>query len=97
MGVDQYTSAHIFENLSDGGRIVLDRDDPQDTRGIAIVREHMRFLDESLARAEKSAAEAQAFLRAVRAPVVRARGRLRVWRGHAALGPLRRLWRALRG
>ena len=62
-----------------------------------IVREHMRFLDESLARAEKSAAEAQAFLRAVRAPVVRARGRLRVWRGHAALGPLRRLWRALRG
>jgi hypothetical protein len=42
MGVDQYTSAHIFEDLSDGGRIVLERDDPRDTAGIAIVREHMR-------------------------------------------------------
>ena len=42
MGVDQYTSAHVFENLSDGGRIVLDRDDGADTAGIAAIRQHMR-------------------------------------------------------
>ena len=32
MGVDQYTSAHVFEDLPDGGRIVLDRDDASDRR-----------------------------------------------------------------
>jgi hypothetical protein len=42
MGVDQYTSAHIFEDLPDGGRIVLDRDDPADTAGIATIRRHMQ-------------------------------------------------------
>ena len=42
MGVDQYTSAHVFEDLSDGGRIVLDRDDGPDTAGIAAIRQHMR-------------------------------------------------------
>jgi hypothetical protein len=42
MGVDQYTSAHIFEDLSDGGRIVLDRDDGSDTAGIVAIRQHMR-------------------------------------------------------
>ena len=25
MGVDQYASAHVFEDVADGGRIVLDR------------------------------------------------------------------------
>ena len=42
MGVDQYTSAHVFEDLSDGGRVVLDRDDPADTVGIKAIRAHMR-------------------------------------------------------
>ena len=57
MGVDQYTSAHIFEDLSDGGRIVLERGDPQDTAGIGIVREHMR----SIARAFRAGDFAQPF------------------------------------
>lgn len=42
MGVDQYTSKHVFEDLSDGGRIVLDRDDPSDTAAIRTIRVHMR-------------------------------------------------------
>ncbi|HLZ44747.1 MAG TPA: hypothetical protein VKQ05_03620, partial [Gemmatimonadales bacterium] len=42
MGVDQYTSAHVFEDLPDGGRIVLDREDASDTAGIATIRAHMR-------------------------------------------------------
>ncbi len=42
MGVDQYTSAHVFEDLSDGGRVLLDRDDPADTAGIKAIRAHMR-------------------------------------------------------
>ncbi|MFN2570042.1 MAG: hypothetical protein ABR537_00315 [Gemmatimonadales bacterium] len=44
MGVDQYTSAHVFEDLRDGGRIVLDRDDSADSVGIATVRAHMRSI-----------------------------------------------------
>ena len=42
MGVDQYSSAHVFEDLPDGGRIVLDRADPTDSAGIATIRAHMR-------------------------------------------------------
>ena len=42
MGVDQYTSAHVFESLPDGGRIVLDRADSADTAAIATIRRHMR-------------------------------------------------------
>ena len=42
MGVDQYTSAHVFEDLPDGGRIVLDRDDSTDAAAIAAIRQHMR-------------------------------------------------------
>ena len=42
MGVDQYTSRHVFEDLPDGGRIVLDRDDASDTVAIATIRAHMR-------------------------------------------------------
>jgi hypothetical protein len=41
MGVDQYTSAHRFESLPDGGRISLQRD-PRDTAGVAQIRAHMR-------------------------------------------------------
>jgi hypothetical protein len=42
MGVDQYTSAHVFEDLPDGGRIVLDRDSSTDSAGIAAIRAHVR-------------------------------------------------------
>jgi uncharacterized membrane protein len=42
MGVDQYSSAHVFEDLTDGGRVVLERDDPADTAAIATIRAHMR-------------------------------------------------------
>jgi hypothetical protein len=41
MGVDQYTSSHVFEPLPDGGRIVLQRD-AADSAGTAVIREHMR-------------------------------------------------------
>ena len=42
MGVDQYTSAHVFEDLPDGGRIILDRVSGSDTTGITTIRQHMR-------------------------------------------------------
>jgi hypothetical protein len=42
MGVDQYTSAHVFEDLPDGGRVVLDRADGADTAAITTIRAHMR-------------------------------------------------------
>jgi hypothetical protein len=41
MGVDQYTSAHVFEDLPDGGRVVLERDDATDTSAVAAIRIHM--------------------------------------------------------
>lgn len=41
MGVDQYTSSHVFESLSDGGRIVLQRDSV-DSAGTAVIRAHMQ-------------------------------------------------------
>ena len=40
MGVDQYTSSHVFESLPDGGRIVLQRDSI-DSAGTAVIRAHM--------------------------------------------------------
>src|SRR5207249_4086553 len=42
MGVDQYGAHHVFEDLPDGGRVVLDRDDRSDTAAIAKIRAHMR-------------------------------------------------------
>lgn len=45
MGVDQYSSAHVFEDLPDGGRVVLERDDPSDTAAIAAIRAHMRDIE----------------------------------------------------
>lgn len=41
MGVDQYTSSHVFESLPDGGRIVLQRDSV-DVAGTEVIRTHMR-------------------------------------------------------
>jgi len=48
MGVDQYTSSHVFESLSDGGRIVLRRD-VADSAGVAAIRSHMRYIAERFA------------------------------------------------
>ena len=44
MGVDQYTSAHVFEDLPDGGRITLERDSLADTGGITRIRQHMHHI-----------------------------------------------------
>ena len=41
MGVNQYTSQHVFEALPDGGRIVLQRQE-SDSAGEAAIRAHMR-------------------------------------------------------
>lgn len=43
MGVDQYTSTHVFEPLPDGGRIELQRDAP-DSAGTAVIRAHMEHI-----------------------------------------------------
>jgi len=40
MGVNQYTSRHVFEPLPDGGRIALQRD-AADSEGAAQIRSHM--------------------------------------------------------
>jgi hypothetical protein len=41
MGVDQYTSRHLFESLSDGGRIELQRVEA-DSAGTATIRAHLQ-------------------------------------------------------
>ncbi len=43
MGVDQYTSAHHFDDLSDGGRIELQRE-VEDPAGVERIREHLRHI-----------------------------------------------------
>lgn len=48
MGVDQYTSSHVFESLADGGRIVLRRD-VADSAGVAAIRSHMQYIAERFA------------------------------------------------
>jgi hypothetical protein len=49
MGVDQYTSSHVFEDLPDGGRIVLLRQDTADAQGTATIRVHLRSIADSFA------------------------------------------------
>ncbi len=41
MGVNQYTSRHVFEPLPDGGRIALQRD-AADSEGATRIRRHMQ-------------------------------------------------------
>ena len=48
MGVDQYTSEHVFEPLPDGGRIVLQRKEP-DSAGELAIREHMYTIAKAFA------------------------------------------------
>ena len=43
MGVNQYTSQHVFEPLPDGGRIVLQRKEA-DSTGTETIRAHMRTI-----------------------------------------------------
>jgi len=51
MGVDQYTSAHQFEPLPDGGRIELQRD-ATDSAGVATIRAHMRDIADRFSRGD---------------------------------------------
>ena len=48
MGVDQYTSAHQFESLPDGGRIELQREEV-DSADIAQIRHHLREIASAFA------------------------------------------------
>jgi len=52
MGVDQYTSQHIFEDLPDGGRVVLERPDTTDSAGIATIRTHLRTIAAAFAQGD---------------------------------------------
>ena len=51
MGVDQYTSAHVFEPLPNGGRIALQRKET-DSLGEATIRTHMRTIATSFANGD---------------------------------------------
>jgi hypothetical protein len=48
MGVDQYTSAHRFDALPDGGRIELQRDST-DAAGVAEIRAHLQSIAKAFA------------------------------------------------
>ncbi|MFW6089791.1 MAG: hypothetical protein ACODAB_08555 [Gemmatimonadota bacterium] len=48
MGVDQYTSTHVFEDLADGGRIELRRD-VDDPAGAEQIRGHLRDIADRFA------------------------------------------------
>ena len=51
MGVDQYTSQHVFEPLPDGGRIVLQRKE-DDSAGTATIRAHMRTIASAFSKGD---------------------------------------------
>ena len=51
MGVDQNTSAHVFETLPDGGRIAL-QTDSVDAVGEATIRAHMRDIAQRFAKGD---------------------------------------------
>jgi hypothetical protein len=51
MGVNQYTSQHIFEPLPDGGRVVLQRKEA-DPAGEATIRAHMRTIADAFSRGD---------------------------------------------
>ena len=54
MGVDQYTSSHKFEDLSDGGRIELQRD-RDDAQGTAAIRAHLKAISAAFQKGDFSA------------------------------------------
>ena len=49
MGVNQYTSTHTFDDLEDGGRIELQRDD-RDVRDIETIRSHLKTVAAAFAQ-----------------------------------------------
>jgi len=51
MGVNQYTSQHVFELLPDGGRIVLQRKE-NDPAGEQTIRDHMRTIAAAFSRGD---------------------------------------------
>ena len=51
MGVDQYTSAHRFDDTDTGGEIQLQRD-PSDSAGVATIREHLRDITAAFQRGD---------------------------------------------
>jgi hypothetical protein len=51
MGVNQYTSQHVFEPLPDGGRIVLQRKE-SDSAGEATIRAHMREISNAFRKGD---------------------------------------------
>ena len=51
MGVDQYTSTHLFDALADGGRIELQRD-VDDPEGIATIRLHLQDIADLFQRGD---------------------------------------------
>ena len=53
MGVDQYTSAHRFDDLADGGRIELQRD-RDDTAGVRAIRAHLQAIAKSFSTGDFS-------------------------------------------
>lgn len=54
MGVDQYTSQHVFESRPDGGRIELQRQE-DDSAGVAQIRRHLGEIVEQFRRGDFSA------------------------------------------
>jgi hypothetical protein len=56
MGVDQYTSAHRFDVLSDGGRIELQRG-TDDSVGIRQIRAHLRLIQHAFEAGDFSTPE----------------------------------------
>ena len=54
MGVDQYTSRHVFEPLPTGGRIELQRE-ADDTAGAAQIRRHLADVAAAFGRGDFSA------------------------------------------
>ncbi len=57
MGVDQYTSTHLFDKTADGGRIELQRD-TDDPEGVATIRRHLRQVAAEFASGDFSASRA---------------------------------------
>jgi len=53
MGVDQYTSSHVFEDLPDGGRIELQRD-VDDPEGVKVIRAHLREIADVFSKGDFS-------------------------------------------
>jgi hypothetical protein len=53
MGVDQYTSTHLFDDLPDGGRIELQRNE-QDPTGVEQIRQHLQHIARAFAAGDFS-------------------------------------------